>query len=122
MKKEAYRATLTKRKRGQALSPVKVQKTMKKVNAIVTYDSRDKVVCTFSVCLRDGDMINLSSLINAYKNIDDLINKCVAIAKNNGFEIPFKEVFGGRKYAITFIDYREMFTPKQIVIARLTSL
>ena len=80
---------------------------MKKANGMLIIDEDNKLVCAFAVRTKEGEIINLGNLIGYYENMNDCINKCVRIAKINGYVIPYVEEIGGKMYDIAVaICYR----------------
>ena len=95
---------------------------MKKVSGMLVVSNRQKLICAFTVRTHSGDLIDLSFKVNHYEVMDDCIYKCVRIAKENGFEIPYKEDCCGRVYDIAVTEYSAPFGFRKYCVARPTSL
>ena len=77
---------------------------MRKATGVCYIDRSMKTVIGFVLHTRERNLINLSATKHSYTNTYELVEYCVYVAKQNGFDIPYYENFGAKTYDIIFVD------------------
>ena len=90
---------------------------MEKANGMLIIDEDIKFICAFAVRTKEGNIINFGNLIGYYENMNDCINKCVRIAKANGYIIPYVEEIGGKMYDIAVASRHRPFEFRRYITA-----
>lgn len=92
--------------------------TMRKCTAVCYIDSEYKFINAFAIHTANCHLIDLSHILKGYyENTFDLVTYLVNLAKVNGFEIPYYEMFGAKCYDIMFIDSKVAFAVNRYFIA-----
>lgn len=90
---------------------------MKKAHGILLIKEDINFIFSFAVLTNDGKIVNFGDFLDYYDSMRDCMEKCVTIAKQNGYNIAYSEDFGARVYDIAVASYSHPFNFKKFYVA-----